>query len=123
MWYRNAVKEESFVGYCGLGYFYPSEAPYMQTHIDRLSKFMKRADLKTLLLIDRLMPKTILSDNYEKHAKWFTSIEDLRGLFYMEYVEYAPYNGKIYWFDGKPMVTARFDFRKEEFYPAVRSTL
>ena len=122
MWYSHAKPDESFVGYCGLGYFYPSEAPYMQTHMDRLSKFMKRADLKTLLLIDRLQPARNLSDKYYDYAKWFTSIDDLSGLFYMEYIEYAPYDGKIYWFDGKPMVTARFDFRSEEFYSAVRST-
>ena len=122
LWYSNAAKEESFVGYCGLGYFYPSEAPYMQTHIDRLAKFMDRIDLKTLLLIDRLAPEKELSQDYSEHAKWFTSIESLRGLFYMEYTCYAPYGGKIYWFDGKPMVTARFDFREEEFYSAVRST-
>ena len=28
----------------------------------------------------------------------------------------------MFWFDGKPMVCARFDFRDEEFYPGVRSS-
>ena len=95
----------------------------MQTHMKRLSEFMSRADLRTILLIDRVLPDHQLThDYYAKTAKWFTSLKQIRGLFYMEYIEYAPHGGKIFWFDGKPMVTARFDFRSEQFYSAVRST-
>ncbi len=123
MWYKDATSNDAFVAYCGLGYFYPNVAPYMKTHAKRLSGFLERADLKTLLLIDRVLPDNELTvDYYADKIKDFTSIEQLRGLFYMDYVEYAPHGGKIFWFDGKPMVTARFDFREEEFYSAVRST-
>ncbi len=122
MWYRDAKPNEAFVAYCGLGYFYPSVAPYLQTHTQRLEGFLKRADLRTLLLIDRVMPDAELDESYYEKAKWFTGMEQLRGLFYMEYVRYAPHGGRIFWFDGKPMVTARFDFRSEEFYSAVRSS-
>ena len=123
MWYENATPNDAFVAFCGLGYFYPSVAPAMQTHMKRLSEFMSRADLRTILLIDRVLPDHQLThDYYAKTAKWFTSLKQIRGLFYMEYIEYAPHGGKIFWFDGKPMVTARFDFRSEQFYSAVRST-
>lgn len=122
MWYSKATPNDAFVAYCGLGYFYPSVAPHMQTHMKRLSGFLDRADLRTLLIIDYLLPKRDLNDDYYQTAKWFTQLDQLRGLFYMEYVKYAPHGGKIFWFDEKPMVTARFDFRTEEFYPAVRST-
>jgi hypothetical protein len=122
LWYSHATPKDVFVAYCGLGYFYPSVAPYMQTHMKRLSEFMERADLRTILLIDRLLPEADLTDDYYEKAKWFTSLNQVRGLFYLEYVKYAPHGGKIFWFDNKPMVTARFDFRDESFYPAVRST-
>lgn len=122
MWYNNATPNDAFVAYCGLGYFYPSVAPYMKTHMTRLSRFLDRADLRTILLIDRVLPDNKMNDQYYETAKWFTSLSQISGLFYMEYVRYAPYGGKIFWFDQKPMVTARFDFRDEEFYPAVRST-
>lgn len=122
MWYREATPNDVFVAYCGLGYFYPSVAPAMETHAKRLSAFMERADLRTLLLIDRLMPDSRLTNDYEQTVKLFTRMEQIRGLFYLEYIQYAPYGGKIFWFDGKPLVTARFDFRDEEFYPAVRSS-
>ena len=123
MWYKDATPNDAFVAYCGLGYFYPNVAPYMQTHADRLSGFLKRADLKTLLLIDRVLPDNELTyEYYADKIKDFTSIEQLRGFFYMDYIEYAPHGGKIFWFNQKPMVTARFDFREEAFYSAVRST-
>jgi hypothetical protein len=93
------------------------------TSIETAAPLLDRADLRTLLLIDRVLPDQQLThDYYEKSARWFTSLEQIRGLFYMEYVQYAPHGGKIFWFDNKPMVTARFDFRDEQFYPAVRST-
>jgi hypothetical protein len=122
MWYNHATPKDVFVAYCGLGYFYPSQAPYLQTHAKRLAEFMDRADLRTLLLIDKLLPETELTQNYYDTVKWFTAIKNVQGLFYLEYIQYAPHNGKIFWFDNKPMVTARFDFREEKFYPSVRST-
>lgn len=123
MWYDNATVNDAFVGYCGLGYFYPSVAPFMQTHARQLSVFLERADLKTLLLIDRVLPDHELTEAYYREKiSPFTAIDQLRGLFYMDYIEYAPHGGKIFWFDGKPMVTARFDFRSEAFYSAVRQT-
>jgi hypothetical protein len=123
MWYNDATPNDAFVAYCGLGYFYPNVAPYMQTHMKRLSEFLNQADLRTILLIDRVLPDRELTHRFYKDtANWFTALEQVRGLFYLEYVQYAPYSGKIFWFNNKPMITARFDFREEEFYPAVRST-
>lgn len=122
MWYNNATPNDVFVAYCGLGYFYPSVFPPMQAHVKRLSEFLKRADLKTILLIDRLLPEKKLTDAYEETARWFASLEQVWGMFYLEYSQYAPYNGKVFWFEKKPLVTARFDFRSEKFYPAVRTT-
>jgi hypothetical protein len=122
MWYRDATAKDAFIAYCGLGYSYPNSSPYLQTHAQRLGELMKRADLRVLLLIDYLLPDKLLTDHYYQTAKWFTALDEVRGLFYLEYIQYAPHGGKIFWFDGKPMVTPRFDFRQETFYPAVRPT-
>ncbi|MCF7976341.1 MAG: hypothetical protein K9N55_21160 [Phycisphaerae bacterium] len=122
LWYDHATPNDAFIAYCGPGYFYPNAAPYLQTHAARVSEYLKRADLKTLLLIDRVQPDRELTQDYYQYIHWFTDLEQIRGLFYLEYVCYAPHKGKIFWFDGKPMVTARFDFRRETFYPSVRPT-
>lgn len=122
MWYRDATPNDRFIAYCGLGYSYNSVSPYLQTHAKRLGQWMDRADLRVLLLIDYVLPHRALDESYYESAKWFTALEQVEGLIYLEYIQYAPHNGKILWFDGKPMVTARFDFREETFYPAVRPT-
>ena len=122
MWYRDATPNDVFIAYCGLGYSYNSVSPYLQTHAKRLGEWMERADLRVLLLIDYVLPHDTLDDSYYESARWFTALEQVEGLIYLEYIQYAPHDGKILWFDGKPMVTARFDFRRETFYPAVRPT-
>ena len=122
MWYRDATPNDAFIAYCGLGYSYNDSSPYLQTHAKRLGEFMHRADLRVLLLIDYLLPDKPLTDAYYSSAKWFTALDQVRGLIYLEYIQYAPHAGKLFWFDGKPMVTPRFDFREETFYPAVRPT-
>lgn len=121
LWYNNATHNDIFISYCGLGYSYPSVSPYNQTHARRLSELMKRTDLRNLLIIDRVLPDDELDSSYYEDIKWFSSLDQVEGLFYLEYVRYAPHNGRIFWFDGKPMVTARFDFRSNDFYSAVRT--
>jgi hypothetical protein len=123
MWYDAATPNDAFVGYCGMGYFYPNVAPALDKHMKRLEPLLKRADLRTMLLIDRVKPdKEFTKEYYEPFAKRFTGMEQIRGLYYMEYVQYAPHEGKIFWYDDKPMVCARFDFRQDAFYSAVRKT-
>lgn len=122
-WYEAATPKDAFVGYCGMGYFYPNVAPAMEKHMDRLEPLLKRADLKTMLLIDRVLPDNqFTKEYYEPFARHFTQMEQIRGLYYMEYVQYAPHEGKIFWYDDKPMVCARYDFRQDNFYSAVRQT-
>jgi hypothetical protein len=122
MWYEQATEKDSFVGYCGLGYFYPSHFPAMEEHARRLRRYLERADLRTLLLIDRLEPARRLTEDYGRVIEPFAKIDCLRGFFYLEYMEYAHSEGRIFWAGDKPIVTARFDFRQEKFYPHVRST-
>ncbi len=118
-WYNRATENDCFIGYCsGLDYFNPSHFPDLDIHTGHMVEYLKEADLKTMLIIDGLMPEKTLSQDYYETAKYFTIFGAIRGLFYLEYQRYAPYNGKIYWFDGKPMMTARYDFRSDAFYSA-----
>lgn len=122
-WYDAQTPKDAFVGYCGMGYFYPNVAPALDRHMKILEPMLKRADLKTMLLIDRVLPDNQFSkEYYEPFARHFTKLDQIRGLYYMEYVQYAPHEGKIFWYDDKPMVCARYDFRQDAFYSAVRQT-
>ena len=123
LWYDHATPNDSFTAFAGLGYFYPSRAPYLQTHAARLAGLMERADLRTLLILDnQINPAADLTQNYYDTMRWFTAIEQIRGFFYLEYDGYARHEGQILWFDNKPLVSARFDFRDQAFYGAVRRT-
>jgi hypothetical protein len=114
---------DSFTAFCGLGYYNPSRAPYLQTHAAKLAELLERADLRTLLILDnQLNPYVDLSQSYYDKIRWFTALKQVRGLFYLEYDGYARHRGQILWFDNKPLVTARFDFRDNAFYDAVRVT-
>ncbi|HOM61189.1 MAG TPA: GxGYxYP family putative glycoside hydrolase [Anaerohalosphaeraceae bacterium] len=122
MWYQAAGETDGFVGYCGLGYFYPSHFPAMQEHADRLDTYLKRADLRTLLLIDRLEPEKKLTEEYAQVIRSFAELASIRGFFYLEYKAYALHSGRILRVGDKPLVTARFDFRSDAFYENVRSS-
>ena len=55
-----------------------------------------------MLLIDRVLPENkFTKEYYEPFAKHFTGMDQIRGLYYMEYVQYAPHGGKIFWYDDK----------------------
>ena len=122
-WYDNATEKDCFVAYCsGMDYFNPSHFPDMDIHAAHLEQYLEKADIKNLAIIDSVMPAKPLSDDYYETAKWFTRIKRLRGMFYLEYMQYAMHGGEIFWFDGKPMVTARFDYRDNIFYSNVKAT-
>ena len=104
-----------------MGYFYPSHFPAMQEHADRLDTYLKRADLRTLLLIDRLEPEKKLTEEYAQVIRPFAELASIQGFFYLEYKAYALHSGRILQVGDKPLVTARFDFRSDAFYENVRS--
>lgn len=122
MWYDGATDNDIFIAYCGLGYSYNQHSPYLQTHAKRLGEFMDRADLSVLLVIDYLNPYIELDEDYYEATKWFTGLDQVDGMYYLEYRNYAPHDGMILWFDDKPVVTARYDYRDNQFYPVVIPT-
>ena len=103
-WYDNATEKDCFIGYCsGLDYFHPSQFPDLDIHMSHLDKYLRKADLSTLCIIDNTNGGLLTAETYPVGYQ-YAALESLHGFF----LAYDQYKGKILWFDGKPMVTARY---------------
>ena len=102
-WYDNAYETDCFISYCsGLDYFHPSKFPELQLHMSHLDKYLRKADLSTLCILDNYSgPMT--SEAYTT-GQLYGQLDNLRGFF----LGYDHGNGDILWFNGKPMVTGRY---------------
>ena len=106
-YYANAATgsgEDYFVvGPSGGGYLYPSRYPTasLDTHIERLAGWMSLADLSLIQILD--------AGARERLDLWdrFTARDEIEGLFYLEYADYADGRGRVNWSNGKPIVTPR----------------
>ena len=106
-YYANAATgagEDYFVvGPSGGGYLYPSRypTPALETHIDRLAGWMSLADLSLIQILD--------AGARERLDLWdrFTTRDEIDGLFYLEYADYADGRGRVNWSNGKPVVAPR----------------
>ncbi|MDG1959101.1 MAG: GxGYxYP family putative glycoside hydrolase [Candidatus Binatia bacterium] len=106
-YYANAATgsgEDYFVvGPSGGGYLYPSRYPTaaLDTHIERLAGWMSLADLSLIQILD--------AEARERLDLWdrFTAREEIEGLFYLEYADYADGRGRVNWSNGKPIIAPR----------------
>jgi hypothetical protein len=123
-WYDHATKLDGFIGYSsGLGYFYPSHYPALDQHLAILDKYLAKADLKALCILDSLWPRDMTFANYRQIGEQYGVLDSLRGFFYADVNgDYARYRGKILWFSGKPMVTCRYTLWNESQYKGISST-
>jgi hypothetical protein len=123
-WYDHATRLDSFIGYSsGLGYFYPSQFPALEEHLAVLDKYLARADLNSLCILDSFWPKDMTQSNYRPIGGQYAGMRSLRGFFYADVNgDYARYHGKILWFNGKPMVTCRYTLWNESQYKGISST-
>jgi hypothetical protein len=71
--------------------------------MSHLDKYLRLADICTLCIIDNTEGGVLTPDSYRVGYQ-YASLESLRGFF----LAYDQYKGKILWFNGKPMVTARY---------------
>ncbi|MEN6307323.1 MAG: GxGYxYP domain-containing protein [Anaerohalosphaeraceae bacterium] len=117
-WYDHATEKDCFIGYCsGLDYFHPTQFPALDIHMSHLDKYLRRADLSTLCILDNTEGGLLTSETY-RVGHLYASLESLRGFF----MAYDQYKGKILWFDGKPMVTARYALWNSTSRKGVSST-
>lgn len=87
----------------GVGYYFPSLSPNQPYHCEQLNKFMRKADMSIVNVIDTDFG-THSPDEYLKQS-------NIDALFYYTYgAQYTGMKGKISWYKGKPSIGGRFTF-------------
>lgn len=87
----------------GLGYYFPSLSPNQPFHCEQLNKFMKKADMSIVNVID--------NDNGLHDPTEYLKQSNIDALFYYTYgAQYTGMKGKISWYKGKPSIGGRFTF-------------
>jgi len=87
----------------GLGYYFPSLSPNLPFHCEQLNKFMRKADMSIVNVID--------NDNGLHNPNEYLKQSNIDALFYYTYgSQYTGMKGKISWYKGKPSIGGRFTF-------------
>ncbi len=87
----------------GLGYYFPSLSPNQPYHCEQLNKFMKKADMSIVNVID--------NDNGSHDPSEYLKQSNIDALFFYTYgAQYTGMKGKISWYKGKPSIGGRFTF-------------
>lgn len=85
----------------GLAYYFPSLSPNNSDHCAQLNKYMRKADMSIVNIIDENIKATTHED-YLKQS-------NIDALFYYTYGEqYQGLRGAISWYKGKPSIGGRF---------------
>lgn len=88
-------------GPSGLAYYFPSLSPNNPDHCAQLNKYMRKADMSIVNIIDEDI-KTTTREDYLKQS-------NIDALFYYTYGEqYQGMHGSINWYKGKPSIGGRF---------------
>jgi hypothetical protein len=86
----------------GVGYTYPSIHKELEKYSVKTNKYLKKTGLDYCVIMDfpdfRTIEKEILT-------KMLKSMPDVKGLFYMDYSNYAKWKGDIYFIEGKPVIS------------------
>lgn len=102
--YQTKTAEDEFLlQLSGLGYTFPSlwNAVERRDMAGKVADAMKRMNMKYLeVLDDHGFRAEVLSD--------FTAQDQIEGVLYIDYSDYAGEKGKILWSDDKPIVSARY---------------
>lgn len=87
----------------GLGYYFPSLSPNQPFHCEQLNRFMKKADMSIVNVID--------NDNGSHSPNEYLKQSNIDALFFYTYgAQYTGMKGKISWYKGKPSIGGRFTF-------------
>ena len=108
-YYKNMKPTDEFImELSGLGYTFPSKWKDMDALALMQSKVvdsMKRSDMSVLEILDDV---TLTQSVVDTYYQGFLTDPAIQGAFYLDYSNYAAYNGKIFWTNGKPIVTAKY---------------
>ncbi|MFB6343710.1 PA14 domain-containing protein [Saccharicrinis sp. FJH62] len=87
----------------GLGYYFPSLSPNQPFHCEQLNKFMKKADMSIVNVID--------TDDGAHDPTEYLKQSNIDALFYYTYgQQYQGMHGQISWYKGKPSIGGRYVF-------------
>ena len=108
-YYKNMKKTDEFImELSGLGYTFPSkwkDATALADMQRKVVESMKRTDMSVLEILDDVTLSQSVVDTY---YQGFLTDSAIQGALYIDYGNYAAYNGKIFWTGGKPIVTAKY---------------
>ena len=89
----------------GAGYTYPSIHKDLEKYSLKTNGYLKKTGLDYCVIMDFLDFRT---KEKEVLAKMMNSMPDVKGLFYMDYGNYAKWKGDIYFIDGKPVMSFKY---------------
>lgn len=108
-YYRTMKPNEEFImQLSGTGYTFPSKWKNMNALAAMqadVAEAMKRADISVMEVLDDV---TLNNSSVNRYYKGFLESDAVDGILYIDYGNYAAYNGKIFWCGDKPLVTARY---------------
>ena len=87
----------------GLGYYFPSISPNNPDHCSELNKYMRKADMSIVNVID--------TDDGAHNPDEYLKQSNIDALFYYTYgQQYQGMHGEISWYKGKPSIGGRYVF-------------
>jgi hypothetical protein len=97
------TKDEFIAQLSGLGYTFPSKwkSSERKKMAEDVATYMSRTDLRYLEILDDGGFNT-------RTLSAFTAQDAIKGLFYIDYGNYAQYSGEILWSNNKPIVSAKY---------------
>jgi hypothetical protein len=102
--YDNMTTKDEFIAQLsGLGYTFPSKwkSSERKKMAEDVATYMSRTDLQYLEILDDGGFNT-------RTLSAFTAQDAIKGLFYIDYGNYAQYSGEILWSNNKPIVSAKY---------------
>ncbi|MCL5028190.1 MAG: hypothetical protein M1480_04115 [Bacteroidetes bacterium] len=94
-------------GPSGLGYVYPDNYQDLNGYAELTNEFMKKADLHIVNLLGNSIDS--------KYLLPFLNQDQIDAIFYYYFSNYAGGNGQIYWLNGKPVITARYNLWSPQY--------
>jgi len=85
----------------GIGYVFPERYSDLSSYCNLLNDFMSKSDLNIVNIIG----------NNESHLTLYPYLiqENINGVFYYDYAKYSNLNGKITFYNNKPIICARYN--------------
>ena len=105
--------DEFMLQLSGLGYTYPSywkNKDALAETQKQIIDLMKRTDTSVFEILDDVK---LTQDVVDKYYSGYFADDQVDGIFYIDYTRYDSVGGKIFWVNGKPLVSARYDLWSE----------